>query len=630
MFTVILYWDTHKEDGIDLETYDFLFSCTWLQKCLITRKYAGNLKQLVAELNELMAHLHDWRLILFDGRLISPDKMNAPDIIRKEWNELLFFFSGCKVLSQENSLDCYPPCEIWYLSCWEKNLFRCQNGINFAHAKMLLNQTEHGKILEKESQSDILIKDILDIISVPCFRMCWMELKCGMGMQHWQEEIRVCFVLLILAGNQISSLYLNSGYLYRIKIKIDHGLLMEYISKFKNLNQEMKKKLREAECDYLETERHREGYINPGRLSKVQEYSDRMPEDHARFKLRIEDLRPEKKIDLKNKLYENERWLNKQLYVSNNTLSDSVTWTQKTDMLNGKQLLDEAGQANIRNHLRSAVHSICIKKEEDHNPLKTEKEFEKRTERISHRAETQLTKAEYKFAKLTIAVTEGIAGSVFLIRIVKLWIKKVVDYCLAYTGLSSAVSLKSIEMLTYLLAFFGSVIFITSMIYWVLKIITLIGNGWACFKYNRYTDKIFKKLQNQRKNMDEIREEIAQYQYHWILYERQEEIRKDMEEEKKYLQRHKIMHRNLEEICDRLEQMPGEDVQLPSASFLLPDIDFHQSPENVQYYWNLFHENRINENPNGIGDKIDVVFGFVSGIEIHRVSELEIAELHGR
>lgn len=635
MFTVILYWDTDKETEpkLELNEYDFLFSYTQLQNRLIKKKYSGNLEEIVADLNRDIGHLHDWKLILFDGRLSSGDnaKYIMPDTVRREWNELLRFFSDQKESGNGIELSAFPPVEIWYLSCWKKGLYVNENRNEFARAKILLTKDESEKYFGNESsiEDELVRVDMLDVMNIPSFRMCWSELAQGTSMQRRQQELQICCILQIFVYNDIPAAFFCGGYLYQVVIGLDREALAHYSGKFHQQNLEIQGQCQKAMEEYYEEEQKRARYVRPAALCSVRIDLGRTPIDKAGHKLKNQDLQSGKNIELDNKLKNNQQWLDEELYFFKNRLHSWLVLPVKLEEQNRNVLLDTAGLAYAKTAMENAIRSIHQKCQEEDSPMRVEKGLLERTEKVCHQASLWLSSSERKIIWGTLSLLEGVTFYGFIWEQIREVLSNLQAKFSDFGIVNFVMSIMTAEVRASagnLIAGCIAVVAIAVVTWIILKIVSWCLNEKVYRQYNNYLYKIFRNQQQKRKNVIELIEEIAQYQYHWTLLDRQMKICAENEHKKQRLLHHEFVRKITADACRHLEQLLGEDEREKEKRILLPDINFSMSPEQMEYYWLPFENNRNTCSLNNTGFEINVVFDFISAFEIHRTLALKLSE----
>lgn len=660
MFTVVIYYNEDAGEKsaykkIDLEKYNFLFSYADREKRIIRKAYAGDLEQIISELNQDIREVCDWKLILFDGRLMpegaeNDTEFSAPDIMRREWNRLMFCLSGQGCRETKIGLQGTRPKEVWYLSCWSKGVYYAADRNEFSHAKLRLTRQEYREIypdhdmdietpsadLESESkdidkseqsqrkskEKDVTV-DILDVLDISCLRMCWIELGADRGIQRKQEELQIGCTLLILACNDIPASFLVSGYLYKISIGIDRSKLAQYIGRLRQQNMEREEQY-ERELKKYDREGQTVAYIKPEKAYFHPIDSFNWSWDRKKRRLACKDLRRGNDLGLDIKLRDNQQWLYQQLYFFNDYLHDAVVKPINIEKGNKGVLLDASGEATIRAALQDALHTIRSERQAEDNPLNIEKKLQEEEHRVRSRMERRLDALELKRVRMVLSWIEGIAFAVFGVGVIKvIWHNWGQEFPFS-DFISSILAFDIGRSVLHILAFIFSSAILALLVEAALGIISAGANIYTCIKYNGYIKNIHKDQQKKRENVNKLMEGIAKYQYHWALYNEKFEIQAEREKRKECLRRHALVRRNVADVCSSLEGMLDADERIGVEWMLLPDIDFSKNPEQADYYWVPFVDHGEECTLNNTGREIEVVFDFIVSFGIHGTPVLRI------
>lgn len=650
MFTVLIYWKSPlkadgngKEAGLDLEDYDFLFFNAQLQNQMIKRPYSGvtALEQTIGDLNQDTGRRRDWRVILFDAHPHSVDTRDsatgagapsaAPDTIRKEWNELLFCLAGKKVGPTGVRLESSRPREIWYLSCWEKGTYIGADRTTFAHAKLLLTYQEYRQISggadNSGADNDALLRlDVLDVLDIPSLRMCWTEFDFTSGMQRSWEELRLCCILLILTCNEITATFFSSGYLYQIRLEMDQEQFAQYVGQLCELNRELGEQVDKALERYYDRTQRRVPYAEPTKPSPDSSDSSQCPKDWQNHRLHCKDLSRGMEPELDRKLREACQWLYKQLFFSRDHLHKQVSAPVRIVEENSELLLDTAGQAYAQTEMEKAIRYFQQKRLGEDKPTQVEQKLKIREDEVRRRVEERLNTSEHKTTQRILAAMEGMTFAIFGVRVLKLlwsfWCKHPSFLHELYDLVTRGLTKPFGRDLFYILAFLVSACIITVLTLNALKVHTLLADWNACHRYNKNLEDVLKSQQAKQKSIADIMKEMAQYQYHWVLLDRQRQIRKEHEEEKMRLLHHSTVQKNATEVCNQLGRMLGDDELVGAERTLLPEIDFSKEPEQVEYYWLPIQGRSRRCSLNHSGYEVDVIYDFVSGFGIHKTPAL--------
>lgn len=635
MFTVILYYEDEDarlngREGVrslEFQDYDFLFAHAQFENKLVKKDYSANkLVEVLSEVNQYIRDRSEWKVILFDSRIGSGkatenNVIDSPDIVRREWNKLLFCLAGQK-LKDTNQLLNTLPSEIWYISCWYKGVYTDINTDWFAHAKILLTEKErdafktHGKndaidlADVKGGKEKLLEADVLDVVDVSSFRMCWAELESGIGVQSQLEEIKVSCMLQVIACNEISPVFLDNGYLFRISLDIDRKLFAQGIGRLRQQNLEAEEQIRKALAQfYMDGEPVK--YIVPERLS-LNFSSIKKQGKEKKSKVKLQELRRDTNI-LKNKLRNNQLWLNEMLYSSYDTIQ-----REAADRLNELELskrnydkpIDEAGQAYIWTELENAIEDIRVWCQEKDSPQKMEKELQAREDRICELVETRLDSAERKVVWGIFAAMEGFILAIFGAEIMNKFFNPGLQQGLRYS-------------LLYLLFWGVSWIFIVLITWVVLWLGSLVNYRLALRRYNKCLQKLARKQEKKQKTIEKLIEAIMSYKYHWTIWNGQSEIATKRERKKERIMHHAAAQRNVCDTCSRLERLLDTKETVTEGHVFFPEIDFSREPNQVECYQMSFQMNGKKCELNHSGYEVDVGFDFISGFEIHKTPSVK-------
>lgn len=654
MYTVILYWHGEASENVvlDPESYGFLFSYAHTQDQVLRWPYSGSgaLDHTVRELNWSVGSRTEWRLILFDGRLADPgagDCSPPPDTIRREWTSLLLCLSGEE--AEEPRLETVPPQEVWYLGCSVRGAYTCMGQNELAYAKLLLKETElrqlcgqtkapvrtkagalaTGSIEADAGEHSATLEETLtpyralDVANIPFLRMCWAEVLPDGGICRHQEAFRLCCILLTLAHNDISSSILNSGYLYRISIKLDWDRFAAYAGGLRQQNAELAEQVQMAwEC-YLWAQRRTTPYIKPVSLYAPRAGSPVRPEERKKHGLDRKELNWGGESALDRKLRNTHQWLYEQLFFPQGIVYENITHPIDLEKQNSDVALDAAGQASIRSELNYAIYDFHQWRQQDNNPLQFEQELTEVERRVRDRIENRLTDAERQPIQRILAVLEGMTFAAFVMhpldRLVRFLSPRFPSFFSAVQRFTGRVWEPVKEILLFLVAA-AAIYALIRLMFWVFSRFV---DRHAILQYNNYLNKALKQREKRIKDTFNFMEYILRYRYHWSLQKRQMEIAEDKKRQKDRLQRHSAVQKNTAAACELLEQLLGEDgcVSPASQGMPPPKIDFSKEPEQEDYFWRTARNHICSLNYSGY--ELDVVFDFITEVELHKTAALK-------
>lgn len=603
MFTYILYWNIGEKDpGFHLENFDFLFSFAEMQNKMAKQHFDGQWESVVQEINLATEHLRDWRLILFDGRFKNTEEVTqfSPEYIRPGWSELLLRLFG-KDLDGNPPLTGFLPREVWYIGCWEKNIYIPKKESYFARPMLWLKKAE-----ENGSEAVQWVpQQVHNSVTIPSLRMCWTETLPEGGMQRRQEELRLCCMLLILAYNDIPPSFMSGDFLYQLQIQLDRERLATYVSQLSQQNTELGEQIQKEIERYKVTERDRVEYISMNDPPPIPDYG-RQTGSAKKQEIKFKDFAQSLSLDIK--LRDNRQWFYQQIYSFQEGLDQWISNPIPLARQNRDTLLDEAGAANARAELKAALQTICLERQDENNPQKTAAKLQQKEEQLRRKSRLQLDHSEKASVKFILALAEGLTFGQFGADLMVHILSK------EYQNISNTY---------WWMAFFASVLLISAVVYFLLWLIPYITYFFSYeVEYKSFLNDEVNAQAEKRENMSSVMHAIAKYRYHWRLLERQLQIKEEMVRAKRHLMHHKVTQKNAANVCNQLERMLGEDEHVDGQAMLLPEIDFAKDPEQVEYYWlPLKGRSQIcNLNKNGL--PIDVVFDFVSEFEIRKTPSL--------
>ena len=640
MYTVILYWQGKGAESaaLDPERYGFLFSYAHVQDQVLRRPYAGpgTLGHTVTELNWSVGGRAEWRLILFDGRLAGlergeQDGSPPPDTIRREWMPLLLCLSGEN--AEEARLEAAPPQEIWYLGCSVRGTYTGMGQNEFAYAKILLTEEERRRFLGQAgagaeespegTEEAAAPYRALDAADIPFLRMCWTEVQPGGGLCRRRESFRLCCILLTLACNEISPTILNGGYLYQVGIGLDWERLADRTGELRRQSTDLAEQVQTAWAYCLQAQGRTAPYVTPVNLRVPRTKPPKRPEDRKTRNLDRKELKRGGASALDRKLRSTHQWLYEQLFFPQGGVYENLARPIELESRNSEAALDAAGQASVQLELSYAVQNFHQQRQRDNNPLRFEQDLAGVERRVRDRVEDQPTDAEHLLVRRVLAALEGVTFAPFvMIRLNKLTEFLAPRFPAIFNAVKRRFSGAGWTYLWKILLFFAAAVAVCAVTLVMFKICARIADRWAVFQYNRYLSSALRQQGKRRKNTFDFMEYILWYRYHWILQRRQQEIAGEKKRRKDCLRHHSAVQKNAAAACELLEQLSGEDrreVPLPRET-PPPKIDFSREPGQDHYFWRAAHHQV--RGLNGGGYELDVVFDFITEIELYRTAEL--------
>lgn len=636
MYTIILYWhgEEPEDAAFDPECYGFLFSYAHMQGQVLRRRYAGpgTLRHTIEALNRAVGDRAEWRLILFDGRLSTPGRdaqscLPPPDTVRREWTPLLLCVSGEE--TEGGRLEAVSPQEVWYLNCSVQGAYTCIGQSELAYAKLLLTEAEHSRLCGETGRPGEIPEETpapyraLDVANIPSLRLCWTEILPEGGVCRRQEAFRLCCILLTLAHNDISPSILNSGYVYRVSIELDWERLARSVDMLRRQSADLAEQFQRAReyCRWMQ--RRTTPYVKPANLYTVRSGPPVRPEDMQARKLDRKELNRGGESALNRKLRSTHQWLYKQLFFPQDGVYESLSRPVKLEERNSDIALDLAGQASVQSELNYAIQDFFQRRKRENSPLRFEQELTGVERRVRDRMEDRLTDAERRPVQKILAVLEGMTFAAFVMHP----LDKLTQFLAQrFPSFFSAVERRFTwsgwpyiwKFLLFLIAA-AAVYALTRLMFWV---VARFADWWAVSRYNKYLNNALKHRGKKRKSTLAFMEYILRYRYHWTLKKRQVEIAADKKRQKECLRRHSAAQKSTAAACDLLGQLLGEErcAGMTSQGTPAPRIDFSQEPEQEDYFWHAVRNQTCSLN--GSGYELDVVFDFITEVEIHKSAAL--------
>lgn len=594
MFTVILYYNKRQQENqpylLLLQEYEFLFTYEQLQNNLILLPFEQNINKVLNDLNHYVRDLSEWKLILFDGRKVDDTKVH-PYTIRKDWIEILKAFSKGGKGAKEKGFSGAVPCEIWYLSCWNKGQYVTDTD-SFQYS---IAQDEDGN-------------NILDRFEIRSLRMCWLEMEDDTVMLCRHDQLRVSCLLLILACNDIPSTFVDGGYLYQANAVLERKEFAAYVMRRQQMNKELQKQLEyEEERAYQERQQTIDYDINKVFPGLFIDNCSSVPNEKNYQKIKLKLVRSQSQLALKVILYKNRAWVIKCLYDFKDKLHAYVTEKFPLPEEYVNNYLNTAGQEILRKEKNDALLSLCRDRENPDNPRKREKELYEREEKVYRLAEETLS----RMGRAAVSICSALLIAGVLARPIWLKIKEPNESLRCF--------------ILRILSLIASV---------VLVLLPYFEGCLIEYSYNRFLKRVIKNEHKSRgDNVKKIINSIRKYQYYHALEQKQDFIRIALEQEQRRLLHHKAVLKNAEDSCRRMEQMLGKDEIAEKVSVIVNNIDFGQEPENVKSYWNLpmnaasmgvFSPNTSDKRDlNSSGRQINVIFPFISNFTLHKTPSLK-------
>lgn len=660
MYTVILYWQGDAPESIvlDPECYGFLFSYAHIQDQVLRRPYMGSeaLCHTVTELNWFVDGHTEWRLILFDGRVATPGSRGAqsclppPDTIRREWTSLLLCLLGKEV--DGTRLEAVPPQEVWYLGCSARGTYTSIGQGELAYAKLLLTETERqwfcdqtvilartdpkaadsepietdaGGHLEPPEETPVPYR-VLDVANIPFLRMCWTEIVSDSGICRRQEAFRLCCILLILAHNDISPSILNSGYLYWVSLELDWKRLADCVGRLRQQTSDFAEQVHEAWDYCLWVQRRTTPYVKPANLYALRTESPVSPEEQKAHNLDRKELSWGGESALDRKLRSTHQWLYEQLFFPQNGVYENLAHPIKLEKRNSDIALDLAGQASIRSELNYAIRDFHQRRQQNNNPLHFKQELTDVERRVRDRVEDRLTNAERRLIQRILAVLEGLTFATFVMHP----LERLIQYLVPRIPPLSFVAGLLVGSVWGILLFIAAAAAVYVLTRLLFRVFSRLADQYAVSQYNSHLHKTLKLRGKKKQDTLDFIEYILRYRYHWVLQKRQLEIAEDKKRQKDCLRHHSAAQRNAAIACELLEQLLGEDGRtvLASSGMALPRIDFSREPEQEDYFWRTAQNQICSLNYSGY--ELDVVFDFITEVQLHKTAELrDLSDLCG-
>lgn len=627
MYTVILYWQEKMPGGRALvpDYCDFLFSYAQIQDRTLRRAYTGPgaLRHTVRALEQTLGQCEEWRLILFDGRPAAPGEENgllAPDTIRREWTSLLLYISG-EAVEAEKRLRIVPPQEVWYLGCSEQGVYTAMGQSEFAYGKLLLTREEiallRGQPPAEQRENEVLFPcSALDAASIPSLRMCWTEVQPGAGVIRRQEVFRLCCMLLVLAGSELSPGLMHSGYLYKIRLDVDWRRLSAEMGRLRGQNAALETLVQKAWADYRQTRQRFTSYLFPRNLYKP--HISAQPGELRKHKLKLRDLKRGAESELERKMQRTRQWLRAQ-FVSPEVY-EQLTQPVRLEEENRGVPLDAMGLDSVRTELNRSIRRLYQIRQAGNSPLRLEKDLAEAERKIFDCVEDRATAHARRPMIYLLAVLEAITFAAFCMKP----LERLIRFLIRFFPAVNVQPFFGDNMRNFLL-FLAAATVIFGLTLVLFRVYSLFLDWLTIsFQYNNCLDKSFSRQGKERKQGATLMREILLYRYHCALLERQRTFKIQGEQQKEHLQHHEAFQKNAAGVCEQVELVLGETV--PQASGEIPRVPFSREPDPADYFWRPIGERSMTCDLNHSGYPLEVYFDFITNVSIYRTAALRVLE----
>ena len=600
MYTVILYRDSAE---LNIEKYHFIFTSTQEEQELLLYRWDDKPKgeQIIEELNRRTERRNPWRLILFDGKFpirnfadsesISDGKAICPEVLK-----VLKYYCESDDTFPEKPKGCFPE-HVWYITWHSKQKVPTASGSEYQVVDEL---REMGRT----------------------FRMFWTEIDVSCNMYRNFDVFKLNCILLILAVNPFPYDVLDCGYLYQLQLYIDRDKMAEYVVK-------QEKRLKKIEWDLEITGKELEKVSREGvgyeevvfEKCKLDEQRNRMANNRDIKEISHGDLN-----DIQNLI---ESMENNQKVVRAWWSFPKSILREENEKINNELekkispdiFLNCAGEERLEQEKwdvlqkLSGLDKIPLQKQNFREALYRQEEilYKSARSKLGRKMKRRILWL-YSFVEWLMLLAFWVGAQLMPESNNESFLKKMINV------VSQALSVTFANVLFFIL----SLIVILILTFVVSWIITGVNDRDKVRKYNNLIKKGLEEKQEQALTyFEHTMDLIKKYRYIYRLEERQLSQKKTWEEKKECLNRHRLVWKNSEFVCQDLRCLLGDEIKDEFDSDE-PQIDFEKEPQEIEYYWIPFRKSACMQNLNGNGKGIKVFFNFISKFYITKTFRSEV------